>query len=90
MEYITASPHIDATQINNDTDYRMSVGELRARSLKIAQQLTEQLHLRWGDRVCVSADHHDDLVPLVLGMLLRGVIINALHTGFTMRESISS
>lgn len=64
----------------------MSVGELCARSLKIAQQLTKQLGLQWGDRVCVSADHHDDLVPLVLGMLVRGVVINALHTGFTMRK----
>lgn len=64
----------------------MGAGELRARCLKLSQQLTVRLGLQWGDRVCVAADHHDDLAAVVIGMLVHGVALNALHTGFAFRE----
>lgn len=86
LHKLAAKPTDEIVQINDDTGHRMTAGTMHAKSLKIAEQLAERLTLRWGDRVCVAADQHDDLAALVLGLLVRGAVVNALHTGFTMGE----
>lgn len=89
LDKLAAKPTDQIVQINDDTDYQMTAGEMHAKCLKIAERLTDRLGLHWGDRVCVAADQHDEVAALVIGLLVRGVVVNALHTGFTMRECMS-
>lgn len=65
----------------------MTCKEMLSKSLKIAENLVN-IGIGQGDFVTIITEHHNDLVPLVLGIMACGATSNALHTGFTPRKFI--
>lgn len=60
----------------------MTRRELRLKTLKVAENL-KKLGLKKGDTISFIANHHGDLVPLLFGSICAGVVISALHIGFS-------
>lgn len=63
----------------------MTAREMRSKALKVAENLTAS-GIKLGDHVQLILNEHDDLVPLWLGILASGAVMNALHTSFTHRK----
>lgn len=60
----------------------MTSKEMRLKSLKVAENL-RNIGIKSGDYITFVANNQNDLVPLVIGALACGAIINPLHVGFT-------
>lgn len=60
----------------------MTRKEMRLKCLKVAERLQE-LGLQKGDTISFICNHHGDLAPLIIGSIYAGLVVNALHTGFT-------
>lgn len=58
---------------------------MRLKALKVAEILTS-VGIKLGDHVQIILNEHDDLVPLWLGIIISGAVMNALHTSFTQRK----
>lgn len=65
----------------------MTAREMRTKALKVAENLTA-LGIKLGDVVQIILNEHDDLVPLWLGIIISGGVMNSLHTSFTHRKYI--
>lgn len=62
----------------------MTAREMRLKALKVAESLTA-VGIKLGDHIQIILNEHDDLVPLWLGIIVSGAVMNALHTSFTHR-----
>lgn len=62
----------------------MTAREMRLKALKVAEKLTE-LGIKPGDVIQLCLNEHDDMVPLWLGIVTSGAVLNTLHTEFFAR-----
>lgn len=76
-------PDDAVVQINHDTGSKMTALEMRLKSLKIAEQLVHRFSLLPGDAVTLVVDQHDDLAPLVIGLLVAGMVVNPMNPDLT-------
>lgn len=58
---------------------------MRMKALKVAESLTA-LGIKIGDHVQMCVSEHDDLVPLCVGILVSGAVINTLHSSNSHRK----
>lgn len=64
----------------------MTCSEMRFKSLKVAENL-EKLGILRGDHITVVAEHSDNVLPILIGALAMGAVINPLYTGSITSKS---
>lgn len=62
----------------------MTAREMRQKALKVAESLTA-LGIKQGDIIQLCLTEHDDMVPLWLGIVVSGAVLNTMHTEFFER-----
>lgn len=65
-------------QLNDETGRTMTALEMRQKSLKIAEQVVKRMQLVPDDTVTLVTEQHDELAPLVIGLLIAGMVVNPL------------
>lgn len=68
-------------QINADTGYEMTCAELKRRSVRVALNL-RKLGYRQGDLVTLACINTDNVVPVYVGCLTLGLVVNPLAAVF--------
>lgn len=77
--------HFVFEQINDTSGYKMTAREMRLKALKVAESL-KAVGIKQGDIIQICLTEHDDLVPLWLGIIASGAVLNILHTEFLERK----
>nr|XP_019551233.2 4-coumarate--CoA ligase 1-like [Aedes albopictus] len=80
MNILSRSPS-KVIQINADTGYEMTCAEMKLRSVRVALNL-RKLGYRPGDLVTLACINTDNVVPVYVGCLTLGLVVNPLAPVF--------
>uniref|UniRef100_A0A336L8I2 CSON004688 protein n=1 Tax=Culicoides sonorensis TaxID=179676 RepID=A0A336L8I2_CULSO len=70
------------TQINADSGATLTCGELRSKSIRVANAL-KQMGFKTGDIMMIAARNHPDICPALFGCLIIGAPVNVVDVNFS-------
>uniref|UniRef100_A0A336L5T1 CSON004687 protein n=1 Tax=Culicoides sonorensis TaxID=179676 RepID=A0A336L5T1_CULSO len=70
------------TQINADSGTTLTCGELRSKSIRVANAL-KQMGFKTGDIMMIAARNHPDICPALFGCFIIGAPVNVVDVNFS-------